>query len=175
MDSYVEQLVPIKKSLYESILKVSILTAGVVLVLLCAFLFVNGIGGPFKSLFVLVAVGIGILSWRLATTYDYEYEYILTNGSIDIDKITAKRSRKRLLSFDCKNIERFGKYNSKAHANTQYSRRLICCNQGADSYFAVIRHEGSLILLVFEPNEKFLKQMAKFMPRSVMQDALGWN
>lgn len=175
MDSFVEQLVPIKKSLYESFMKATILVAGVALILFCGFLFVYGFGGPFRSLLVLVAVGIGMLSWRIATSYDYEYEYIFTNGSIDIDKITAKRSRKRLLAFNCKDIERFGKYDEKAHANTQYSKRLICCNQDLVNYYAVIRHKGSVILLVFEPNEQFLKHMLKFLPRSVIQDAIGRN
>lgn len=174
MDSFVEQLVPIKKSVYESILKISIWVAGVLLILFCGFLFVIGFGGPFRSLLVLVAIGIGMLAFRLASAYDYEYEYIFTNGDIDIDKIIAKRSRKRMLAFNCKDIERMGKYNQQAHANTQYSKRFFCCNPSSDNIFAVIRHKSfGLTLLVFEPDERFKKNMIKFLPRAVIQDAFG--
>jgi hypothetical protein len=39
-----------------------------------------------------------------------EYEYIVTNGEMDVDMIQSKTNRKRLISFKCSEIERIEPY-----------------------------------------------------------------
>ena len=43
----------------------------------------------------MVIVLIFYIAYRINTSFDVEFEYILTNGELDIDKITHKRRRKR--------------------------------------------------------------------------------
>lgn len=52
-----------------------------------------------------------------------EYEYIVTNGEMDIDKIIAKRRRKRLITVNARTFERFGPFKESDHAGETYSNR----------------------------------------------------
>ena len=89
-DFYSEQLVAKKSGGSETAKKILI---GVLTALVAAFLFLIIIF-PLSLLLVgLVFYG----GYYLMTGIDTEYEYILTNGDLDIDKITGKRKRKRLL------------------------------------------------------------------------------
>ena len=55
----------------------------------------------------MVIVLIFYVAYRINTSFDVEYEYILTNGELDIDKITNKRRRKRLMTIHCKSFTAF--------------------------------------------------------------------
>ena len=67
---------------------------------------------PMLPFLVLCGVVYG-LYWVISSR-SVEYEYSITNGDIAVDKITNRRSRKRLTSFDAKAIEEMGKYTENA-------------------------------------------------------------
>ena len=101
-DFYSEQLEAKKSGSSETAKKILI---GVLTALVAAFLFLIIIF-PLSLLLVgLVFYG----GYYLMTGIDTEYEYILTNGDLDIDKITGKRKRKRLLSTKIGHFTAFGK------------------------------------------------------------------
>jgi hypothetical protein len=54
---------------------------------------------------LLLIVGLIYFGIRVATSRNVEYEYIVTNGDLDIDMIVAKRKRKRIFSANCKEFE----------------------------------------------------------------------
>ena len=92
MDHYNEQLVK-KETEASDIAKKILIIAGTLLITgLCVYsVFVFG----FLPLIVLV-FGVFYLSWYLMTSTSVEYEYIVTNNDMDIDKIVGQRKRKRL-------------------------------------------------------------------------------
>lgn len=47
--------------------------------------------------------------WLLGN-FNIEYEYILTNNDLDIDKVIGKRKRKRMISLDVSTAEAFAPY-----------------------------------------------------------------
>ena len=98
MDTYVEQIVAIRKSPMERLLQIGIIVLGVILILTCGMLYVAGALGMFSLLFVVLAVAVGYGIYYFASQLNLEYEYIFTNGDFDVDKIISKRSRKRVLS-----------------------------------------------------------------------------
>ena len=63
-----------------------LLIAGAIVLSVCLF-FVPIAG-------VLLAAGVIYLTYRLFRAFNVEYEYIATNGAIDIDRITARSKRK---------------------------------------------------------------------------------
>lgn len=170
MDIFYEQLVSIKNNSKNLMMKTLIwfLTA---LVIVLLFLFI----GYLQAIGIALIFGAGYLGWFLSSKFNIEYEYILTNGEMDIDKITAKRKRKRILNFKCANIERMGKYRPAEHANGSYTSTYVICNVDENSFFAVIRQEKGLILVIFSPNEKIIDGMKKFLPRQVSRDAFDGN
>ena len=91
MDTFFEQIVTIRKTAKTWLALFGITLAALILACL-AFLFLGSFG-----LLIVAAIFYG--AYRLYMFFFIEYEYIITNGSMDIDKIIAKNSRKRLLSF----------------------------------------------------------------------------
>ena len=103
-----------------------------------------------------------------------EYEYIFTNGDIDIDKITGKSRRKRQLSFNCSNIEMMAvlgdeKYRHNfEHGDFQKKQDFSSGVAGRKRYFAIVNaKEKGRQLIVFEPNEQMLEAIKHAAPRKV--------
>lgn len=76
-----------------------------------------------------------------------EYEYILTDNVIDIDLITAKRSRKRLKSIDLKACTEGGK------AEKAKPGEYLCPTRKSDNlYYLVRKHNGTEETVIIDPN-----------------------
>ena len=95
MDTFFEQIIAIKKTG-----KAIAAIAGIWLLafILCFLLFMF-ISYLAVFAFLLIA-GVLFGAYKLSTRFNIEYEYIVTNGTMDIDKIISKSSRKRVLSFE---------------------------------------------------------------------------
>ena len=50
-------------------------------------------------------IGVFYYAYKLIKNSSIEYEYILTNNELDIDKIIAKSARKRMLTVNFREIE----------------------------------------------------------------------
>jgi hypothetical protein len=109
--------------------------------------------------------GMVILFRRL----NLEFEYIVTNGEMDVDKILGRRSRKRILSVDCRNFDILAPY--KPDFRTEYESQSIVSRVDASSHpeapgrwFAVFHaKDGKRTLLIFEPNEKMMDAFRKYI------------
>jgi len=171
MDTFYEQLVSIKNTGKNLFLKMSVWFAAILLIVIIVLLS-NYLG----AIAVMLMAGVIYLAWFLSSKFNIEYEYILTNGEMDVDKITSKRKRKRILNFSFANVERMGEYRLAEHANTNYSKTYVLCNVDEKSMFAVVRHNTQgLILVVFSPSDKICDGMKKYLPRQVSRDAFNGN
>jgi len=171
LDTFYEQLVTIKNTGKNLALKVLIWFVAILILIVLTLLM-----GSFGTIVLLLMAGDIYLAWFLSNKLNIEYEYILTNGEIDIDRITAKRKRKRMLNFKCADVERMGKYNPAEHANISYSKTYFVCNVDENSMFAVVRHKDQgLVLVIFSPNDKTSEGMKKYLPRQVSRDAFNGN
>ena len=54
---------------------------------------------------ILVILAVGVGYYFLNKQFEIEYEYILTNDELDVDKIIARERRKHLLSVDIRTFE----------------------------------------------------------------------
>ena len=177
MDTFIEQIVVKRKTMGEVVMQTAVWFFGVLAILILLFLSIGGGNAIVRMVALLAAFGIGYGMWYLLTSMKVEFEYSVTNGHFDIDKIIAQRRRKRLLSAEVSEIESFSKYNAEAQAHRNYDKRLMVGGGGKyDLWCAELRHkELGHILVVFEPDDRTLATVRKFLPKMVERDAFGRN
>lgn len=161
LDVFFEQIVPIKKSVGNLIALVGLWLVAVILIV---FLFLTNILGSFS---LILCFGIGYGAFWLSNKFNVEFEYIITNGTLDIDKITNKSSRKRILSFELSQVTRLEKYNPAATSNINQKEIVVACNpQEPGAYFITADRTGKKsVNLIFAPNKKLQSAIEKFAPK----------
>ncbi|NLK86790.1 MAG: hypothetical protein GX279_04770 [Clostridiaceae bacterium] len=168
MDTFIEKLVTRKKTVVDHII-----TALVVLVILLAlfFFFMTNLRIG-MGIDLLLIVGIIYFGYRLITSRNVEYEYIVTNGDLDIDVIVAKRKRKRIFSANCKEFEIVAPVKSSSFSQqVQSIKNRIDTSSTIDSpdaYFITLNHNNSRTLVIFEPDERMLRNFKIYIPRKVL-------
>ena len=98
-----------------------------------------------------------------------EYEYILTLGELDIDKIVAQRSRKRLATLKLATVLEFGEVtNSLNTSSCQTVINASANNPEITDYYLKLNHSslGSTIL-IFSPTEEMLQFVKESLPRNL--------
>ena len=109
MDRFSEQLLR-KEPTGRDMFKRGLYIAAALVLLFLDVWFVAGFG----LIVIAVALAAGIiwgLVWLLQGTQT-EYEYIVTNDDLDIDKIIGRRKRKRLMTVSLKSVISIEPYNS---------------------------------------------------------------
>ncbi len=164
-DYFTEHLVKRQKSIADFIVMFLSAFLGV---LLTMFVFLTGIVaipliGQIASIIV-AAMWWGI--YFLITSRNLEFEYILTNGELDIDKVIGKRKRKRLLSVTAKEIEIItpaAEYTGNCDEIVDVSSR----NGSGKEFVLVAVKDCKRIKVIFNPSEKMLKIFKVFCQRKV--------
>ena len=176
-DVFVEYMIKRKKGAKDWALLLGAVVLAVVLVWL-SFLAAVAVNFPIIPYFVIIACGYG-LYW-VWTQSSLEFEYSFTNGDITVDKIIAKRKRKRVVSFDAKNVELIGEVGENtvkagSEVKTVYRTGVLASGQGG--WYIVYSRDGgsSKSMLLFSPNEKFIQALKPFLPARVRLDAFGRN
>lgn len=160
MDSFKELLVT-RKPNNTVFFKRTVIFIAALLIAVVLFIILN----------VMSLVLIALLFWGaylLIKNFDVEYEYICTNGDLDIDKITAKSRRKRLISVDLKNVLDFGSLNDK-NLNKGYS--IIDATSGEsedESYFIQCKDtKYGMCNVLITPDEDMLEVIKTYLPRTI--------
>lgn len=163
MDVFYEQLVSIKKSPVKILLIILIWLLAVGLSAL-ALLLLQYIG-------VLLAAALLYGAYRISGLMSVEYEYILTNGEMDIDKIVAKSSRSRMITFKCGNIEKISEFDGTKPANGKF---ILCASQDNTALIITVKHnKEGIVNLVMSPNERMTDEMKKYLQYSVKRELEG--
>lgn len=168
MDTFFEQIIAVKKNGKAAAAIIGIwLAAFIVCFLLIMFM-------PFLGTFsLLLAAGALFGAYKLCTRFNLEYEYIVTNGTMDIDKIINKSSRKRILSFELATVSRIEKFNPAQLSGVNAKELFITCNQDdPGAYLMVSATEGKgTSYLVFAPDERVRSAIVKFVPKFISNSA----
>lgn len=162
MDIFCEQIVPIKKTFLTYLAIAALLIAAVVI---SVVLFIYS--GQFPIL-ILGIVGVIYGTAKLLPLFSVEYEYIVTNGTVDIDKIIGKRERRRILSFECKDIVRTGKFTGSAVQAGPSAKTYFCGNKENAHY--LVGGENKKFVLIFSPNEKTINAIKECAPRTIKRE-----
>lgn len=161
MDIFCEYIIKKKPTVKDRVKQLGIILLAL---LLCEIIFIfnNFLFGLGLLLIAGVIYGAVILFKRT----NLEYEYILTNSILDIDKIFAKSSRKRVESIDFKCVEVFGKADEAPSSQAKeidYSGDITADNV----YFFEIFKNGERNRIYFQPNQKILENLHKVAPKVV--------
>lgn len=162
MDTFFEQIIKVRRTSSQTAGVVGILLLLVALLVVFGFLFMMGF-----SLAVLLGFGACWGAFKLIQRSSIEYEYIFTNGDLDIDKIIARSSRKRVASVKCATVERYGKYNPAARPSDSVKKIYMCCDAAdpeAKYLIAPTKKDGT-VMIVFAPDERMRGVIEKAIPR----------
>lgn len=169
MDIYTEYIIKRKKTGKDY----AIITAGVIgaVILSLASLMLNSFV-PGIGFILIVFIWYGV--YLLVNSRNLEYEYILTNSELDIDKIIARKGRKRIITIDFKEVELCAnihnpEFKSQYENENNLSQKLILAgDMKADNvYFADFYRDGERKRVIFQPAEKIIQGLAKVNPRNV--------
>ena len=167
MDVFIEQIVTRKPGTRGTVFKAGIIAF---VVLLCAFflaVFLIFTVFPFISFVAVAAIpGVIWLGMHVIKSLHIEYEYILTNKDLDIDKIKGKSKRRRMITLDLTNAEEFDMYSvgTSLSVDTTVSAHD---NSYVNMWYLIVKHKShGRVALLFNPGDEFIVKLNKsLLPR----------
>ena len=170
MDIFHEQIIKKKKTTAEKLTVGMIWLGGWVLCMLLVWLGLSVVPG-FLLLLFLGAVGVVWGAIKLAARLNLEYEYCVTNGTLDIDTIVNRNSRKRMISAEVEDFDSFEPFDPQKTDPKRYDRTVIAVgdvNGPLPLYAATLRHPvKGRMLIVFQPDERVLGAVNACLNRTV--------
>ncbi len=188
MDIFMEYLVAKKKDTKDKLIIAAIIVGGVVISLaMFVLMFVvalamtnaqDGSQNPIGSMSFSIGCVLVFLLWYCAVllinSRSVEYEYILTNNELDIDKVMSKKGRKHLITVDVKEAQCVARIDDDEH-NSAYKNvpsgvRVLdysAHSSNGYTYFIDAVIEGERTIVLFEPTGKMLDALWKSNPRNV--------
>lgn len=175
MDVYLEYMIKKKKTTLEILYCISYYLIAAALTVVFTVVHIPYIILFYPALVFFVFYG----AYKLTKRYSVEYEYILTNDELDVDRIIGKTDRKRLLTVSARKFEIMapaeGDEFIKALNSSDIKVKLdASLGEGSENrYYAIFMNKkNDKMLLVFNPTE----QMQQALKRSNMTRVqLGGN
>ncbi len=163
-DTFIEQLVVIKNGGKVKTAKISIWAVCILLSLgLIAFSILN----PTLAFIMLMLAAAAIFcAYYMCGQLNNEFEYIITNRDIDIDRIVNKKKRIRMASFTCSDIEDIEKYDPNKHFadKTRNINVYFGCTPDETALAFKVKHpKNGYYFLVLTPNDEFREAVRKFV------------
>lgn len=168
MDSFLEYLMVKKSTGAEIALKVGIVLLAILLSFIIFILFMSV--SFLRSFSFFAVLCIGYIAYILVSRMAIEYEYIFTNGDLDIDIIRGRKYRKRLVTVKCKNIRNMEQTN-EIEGKTRTGDKAINAvyNPALGKIYRIDAtvKDGKEALIFFQPAEKLIDEMRKFNPLNI--------
>lgn len=163
MDNIAEQLVEKRRTGADLTKKVLISVAALIVASLLMFIAI------ITNFFVCVIFAVGALAggiWLLGN-FNLEYEYIITNNEMDIDKIIGKRKRKRMITVDINRAEDFAPYNTDNGVTADATVHAYT-GSDKDAYYLLVTHNDyGRVKVIFNPNEKIREAITSELPNAL--------
>lgn len=170
MDLYTEQLYRKRKSPLEWMLQGLVFVACIAgsVVIIMFFSALSQAFGLMAGTVIVAILAYFAFKYQWFQQFDKEYEYLYFNGDIDFDRITAKATRKRIISMKAKDVTRFGVYRESVKSNVPFDK-IIDVTSGYETEntvcYLVFRHrEKGNVLLIWEPKKEILDDMKRRVP-----------
>ena len=186
-DIFLEHLVQKKKTSVDNIRTICIITGGVVIslgmlalifVLAMAFSSPDGSGGGARQIVFTVGLLLIAAVWYLIiyllNSFKVEYEYIVTNNELDIDKVLAKKGRKHLVTVDIHNAELMARIDdpefNSVYKNPPEGVKVLNYSAMSDTgftYFIDCTVDEKHAIVLFQPTQKMVEALWRYNPRAV--------
>jgi hypothetical protein len=167
MDTFIEKIVAKKKDAKDKLITAGVILAAFILTpVVFNIPIVNNFG-------LIIVVGMVYFVYRIITSRNIEYEYIVTNGDLDIDKIIAQRKRKRIFSANCREFDIVARVQSDKFTSSvqDIKNRFEVASEvnSPDAYFITLNYKGEKTLVIFEPDQRMINNFKLFIPRRVFE------
>lgn len=165
MDVFCEYMVKRKKKSIDLLYEFVCLFIALCLSSLIFLLFFGRVMG-FE---VFMIAGVWYLAIRFLGKTNVEYEYTLTNNILDIDRIIAKKTRKRVITIDFSEVEAC-RHASDADKNRDVPFKTMDMSGDLTEnnvYLIDFSKDGEKCRAFFRPNTKILKNLQMQNPRKV--------
>ncbi len=164
MDVFIEKVISRKKTRFDYILMGALIS---IWLYIAIFTFSLRI---FVDLFFIVDVLLLVGLVFVIRGRNVEFEYAITNGDLDIDKIIAKRKRKRLFSANCRDFDIVARVTHESFNEAKKIQKKIIAISSKDSpdiYFLTVNYKEEKTLVIFEPDERMMKAFKIYIPKKV--------
>ncbi|MBD5129432.1 MAG: hypothetical protein HDT43_05860 [Ruminococcaceae bacterium] len=163
MDNICEQLVTKTRTGADTAKIIGIMLGSVLLAAVCMF-FAMFLGITFLILISVLILGGGI--WLLSGV-NIEYEYIITNNEMDIDKIIGRRKRKRMITVDISKATDFGALPSENNVDADATVHASTGTQ-TDAHYLLVEHSSyGTVKVIFNPNERTREAIVQELPHAL--------
>lgn len=170
MDTFTEQLV-VRKNSPRDFAKLAIYLLALISIPLLFVLLGHYVNVYFIIVSICAFFFVLYAAYYLVTGMYVEYEYSVTNSNLTVDKIIAKRSRKRIISVDVKRFNELKKFSEGDFGQKPYKKifKSSVTSHGEDVYAAEMHLDkfNGQCLLLFSPDEKTLTAMKPFLKNSI--------
>lgn len=129
---------------------------------------------PIPYVGILAVALIIFLSYLYFKNNDVEWEYVLVEKTMYIDKIMKKSKRKRMGEYDLTKTEVMAPEGS-SYIKEYDNRNLKCTDFSSlipenKKYVLIIMDGNEMVKLVLEPDERMLKELRDIIPRQLHID-----
>jgi len=160
-DVFKEQIVKRKSTVKDAAIRVCLIIL-VVLIFFISFMII-----PAFAVIITAAAGFGAMF--LMSFLRVEYEYVFTNGELDIDAIYNRARRKRQLSANVKEFDIMVHIDDKNHEaelnSAQETKDFTSGEPGPNTYVFLATINSKKTKVIIEPNDMMLKVIAGAIPR----------
>ncbi|AEM79359.1 hypothetical protein [Thermoanaerobacter wiegelii] len=168
MDVFIEKLVKKQKTSKDTLFSIGVVVAALIIVF--GVIPLIPIVRNFLIFFLFL---FGYLAHYLIRSRNIEFEYSLTNSELDVDKIIDQKRRKHVISVDCRDFEIMARVNTDKFTEDikAIKNRIeaVSSMSSPDVYFAVFEDKGIKTVLFFEPNEKMIETIGRYIPRKLFK------
>lgn len=162
MDNIAEQLVEKRRTGADTLKKILVSAAALILASFCMYLAMMGILTMVIPAVLILGGGVWLLG-----SFNIEYEYIITNNEMDIDKIIGRRKRKRMITVDISSAEEFAPYPADHDVAADATVHAYSGSE-TDAYYLVVNHSGyGRVKLIFNPNERIREAIMQELPNTL--------
>lgn len=179
MDTFIEYMVKRKKGNKEFLITILIVFVAIAIsyfitlpLLFSTFSYASAAAQILSSLAFALFVAFWYIAFRLIQGQNVEYEYAFTSGELDIDKVIARRKRKRLLSVSVRNFGKFAPLSTQYYNDFYRSLPTIDASTGTgeNTYFVVFNKDGEKKCLLFNPPKRMIDAIKPFCSSGVAID-----
>ena len=161
---YIEYMVRRLPQAKDALIKAGIALAGIGIMAL------GIVYAGILSILIIAAVMVGV--FMIYRQFEIEYEYIFTDGQLDVDKIIARERRKSLLTVEVSEFEIFAPMQPeffRPYERQNFRRKIDASTTplSKERWFAVFDGEGGKTLLIFEPNQAIKQAVRRVIPSKV--------
>ena len=163
-DVFKEQLIK-KHSTFKDFILKALIGLGFIIAVAATML-------AFQQLLPIIILVMGFLVFYLYGLLNKEFEYIFTNGELDIDCIYGKARRKRKFTCNIKDA-RFLAHANNREAEVELKKITESLNFGSgrvneNTWYLLVSHQGKHVKMIFEPNEAMFNAIRTYIgPRKI--------